>query len=50
MVFKELNLNSFYFGRVWWSSKNIWEIHKQAFGTYKGVFDHMGVLGVSGGV
>ena len=48
VVSNELILDSFYFGRVWWSWKNIWEMHREALGTYKGVFEHMGVLGHQG--
>ena len=48
LVLKELILDSFYFGRVWWSWKNIWEMHREALGTYKGVFEHMDMLGHQG--
>ena len=48
VVLKELILNSFYFVKVWWSWNNIWEMHREALGTYKGVFKHMGVLGHQG--
>ena len=50
VVLKELILNSFYFGKVWWSWNNIWEMHWEALRTYKGVFQHMGVLGASGDI
>ena len=45
MVLKELILNGLYFVKVLWSLNNIWEMHREALGTYKGVFDHMGASG-----
>ena len=48
VVLKELILNSVYFVKVWWFWNNIWEMHREALGIYKGVFEHMGVLGASG--
>ena len=50
VVLKELTLNSFYFQRVWWSWNNIWEMHREVLGTYKGVIEYMGVLGASGDI
>ena len=49
VVLKELILNGFYFGRVWCSLKNIWEMHREALGTYKGCLNIWGVW-TSGGI